>query len=180
MSTLAEVRLWGKTIGAVSLEYGEDVASFEYEAAFAQSGIQVAPIVLPLSRRVYRFPELSRATFFGLPGLLADSLPDTSPEYITRPMQDGAHVLGGDVQLVSNRFRSLTIGVSQLDDRSRSPIEFAKAVSQRFHLMTDARCNISPGLGILIKKQRVADQPIPRSVSAMPQNLKLCDPQSPG
>jgi serine/threonine-protein kinase HipA len=76
MSTLAEVRLWGKTIGAVALQDGEDVASFEYDAAFAQSGIQVAPIVMPLSRRVYRFPELSRPTFLGLPGLLADSLPD--------------------------------------------------------------------------------------------------------
>ncbi len=76
MSTVAEVRLWGKTIGAVSLQDGEEVASFEYDAAFAQSGIQVAPIVLPLSRRVYRFPALSRTTFRGLPGLLADSLPD--------------------------------------------------------------------------------------------------------
>ena len=76
MSALAEVRLWGKTIGAVSLQDGEDIASFEYDAAFAQSGIQVAPIVMPLSRRVYRFPALSRPTFHGLPGLLADSLPD--------------------------------------------------------------------------------------------------------
>jgi len=76
MSTLAEVRLWGKTIGAVSLLDGEDVASFEYDAAFAQSGIQVAPIVMPLSRRVFRFAALSRPTFHGLPGLLADSLPD--------------------------------------------------------------------------------------------------------
>lgn len=76
MSTLAEVRLWGKTIGAVSLADGEEVASFEYDAAFAQSGIQLAPLVMPLSRRVYRFPELSRPTFLGLPGLLADSLPD--------------------------------------------------------------------------------------------------------
>jgi serine/threonine-protein kinase HipA len=76
MSTLAEVRLWGRTIGAVSLQDGEDVASFEYDTAFAQSGIQVAPIVMPLSRRVYRFAELARPTFHGLPGLLADSLPD--------------------------------------------------------------------------------------------------------
>ncbi|MBK7324919.1 MAG: type II toxin-antitoxin system HipA family toxin [Propionivibrio sp.] len=76
MSTLAEVRLWGKTIGAVSLPDGDEVASFEYDAEFAQSGIQVAPIVMPLSRRVFRFPELSRPTFLGLPGLLADSLPD--------------------------------------------------------------------------------------------------------
>ena len=76
MTTLAEVRLWGKTIGAVSLQDGEEAASFEYDAAFAQSGIQVAPLVMPLSLRVYRFPALARPTFHGLPGLLADSLPD--------------------------------------------------------------------------------------------------------
>jgi len=76
MNTLGEVNLWGRTIGAVSLLEGDDVAAFEYDAQFAQSGIQVAPIVMPLSRRVYRFPELSRLTFLGLPGMLADSLPD--------------------------------------------------------------------------------------------------------
>ncbi len=76
MSTLAEVRLWGRTIGAVSLVDGEDVAAFEYDPAFARSGIEIAPITMPLSTRVYRFPELPRITFYGLPGLLADSLPD--------------------------------------------------------------------------------------------------------
>ena len=76
MTTVAEVRLWGKTIGAVSLLDGDDVAAFEYAPDFAQSGIQVAPITMPLSRRIYRFPQLSRETFLGLPGLLADSLPD--------------------------------------------------------------------------------------------------------
>jgi len=76
VTTLAEVRVWGKTIGAVSLEAGQDVASFEFDAAFARSSVQVAPIVMPLFRRVYRVPELSRQTFLGLPGLLADSLPD--------------------------------------------------------------------------------------------------------
>jgi serine/threonine-protein kinase HipA len=77
MSTVAEVRLWGRTIGAVSLEEGEEVAAFEYDPAFAQSGIEISPITMPLSRRVFSFPELSRRTFYGLPGLLADSLPDT-------------------------------------------------------------------------------------------------------
>jgi len=76
MTTVAEVRLWGRTIGAVSLEDGEEVAAFEYDPAFAQSGIEISPITMPLSRRVHRFPELSRTTFYGLPGLLADSLPD--------------------------------------------------------------------------------------------------------
>jgi len=76
MSTVAEVKLWGRTIGAVVLEDGSEVAAFEYDAAFARSGIEVAPLVMPLARRVYTFPELSRETFHGLPGLLADSLPD--------------------------------------------------------------------------------------------------------
>jgi len=76
MTTVAEVRLWGRTIGAVSLEEGEEVTAFEYDPAFAQSGIEISPITMPLSRRVHSFPELSRRTFYGLPGLLADSLPD--------------------------------------------------------------------------------------------------------
>ena len=76
MSRVAEVRLWGRTIGAVSLKEGDEVAAFEYDPVFAQSGIEISPITMPLSRRVYTFPELSRKTFYGLPGLLADSLPD--------------------------------------------------------------------------------------------------------
>jgi serine/threonine-protein kinase HipA len=76
MNTVGEVKLWGRTIGAVSLLAGEDVAAFEYDSQFAQSGIEVSPLMMTLSRRVYRFPELSRQTFLGLPGLLADSLPD--------------------------------------------------------------------------------------------------------
>ncbi len=76
MSSIAEVRLWGRTIGAVSLAAGDDVAAFEYDPAFVRSSIEVSPLVMPLSSRIYRFPELSRKSFYGLPGLLADSLPD--------------------------------------------------------------------------------------------------------
>ncbi|MEN8213267.1 MAG: HipA domain-containing protein [Pseudomonadota bacterium] len=76
MSTIAEVKLWGRTIGAVMLEEGHDTALFEYDPAFAASGIEISPLQMPLSRRVYSFPGLSRETFHGLPGLLADSLPD--------------------------------------------------------------------------------------------------------
>lgn len=76
MNRVTEVRLWGRTIGAVSLANDDGVASFEYDPAFIGSGIEIAPLTLPLANRVYRFPELSRQTFHGLPGLLADSLPD--------------------------------------------------------------------------------------------------------
>ncbi len=73
---IAEVKLWGRTIGAVSQEPGRDCASFEYEDAFVGSGIELSPLVMPLARRVYEFPALPRGTFHGLPGMLSDSLPD--------------------------------------------------------------------------------------------------------
>lgn len=76
MSTVAEVKLWGRTIGAVALEDGAETATFEYDRAFAGSGIEIAPLTMPLSVRLYSFPALPRITFHGLPGLLADSLPD--------------------------------------------------------------------------------------------------------
>lgn len=76
MSQGAKVRLWGRTIGAVALEEGDRVATFEYDPAFARSGIEVSPLTMPLSSRVFAFPELSRQTYYGLPGFLADSLPD--------------------------------------------------------------------------------------------------------
>jgi serine/threonine-protein kinase HipA len=74
--SLAEVKLWGRTIGAVSLEAGGQFAAFQYDPAFARSGIEVSPITMPLNERVYVFPDLPLRTFHGLPGLLADSLPD--------------------------------------------------------------------------------------------------------
>ena len=73
---MAEVQLWGRTIGAVSMDDGQDYAAFQYDPEFAGSGIEISPLVMPLSERVYAFPELPRNTFHGLPGLLADSLPD--------------------------------------------------------------------------------------------------------
>lgn len=76
MNAVAEVRLWGRTIGAVALDRASDVASFEYDPAFVRSGIEIAPLTMPLNRRVYSFPALAKDSFHGLPGLLADSLPD--------------------------------------------------------------------------------------------------------
>ena len=76
MSTVAEVKLWGRTIGAVALEDGATTATFEYDPAFAGSGIEVAPLTMPLSERLYTFSSLPFETFHGLPGFLADSLPD--------------------------------------------------------------------------------------------------------
>ena len=73
----AEVILWGSRIGIVY--QGNDTGEFffEYDKEFLRSGIEVAPFMMPLSDRIFSFPELMRSNaFHGMPGLLADSLPD--------------------------------------------------------------------------------------------------------
>lgn len=74
--TAAQVMLWGTRIGTVAFDESREIGFFEYDPDFLRSDIEVAPIMMPLSPRVYGFPELSRQSFHGLPGLLADSLPD--------------------------------------------------------------------------------------------------------
>jgi serine/threonine-protein kinase HipA len=74
--TAAAVTLWGSRIAAVSVEAGARYATFQYDPAFARSGIEIAPIQMALRTRPYSFPGLPEDAFSGLPGLLADSLPD--------------------------------------------------------------------------------------------------------
>lgn len=70
------VKLWGTTVGYFHLEEGRNYVSFEYDRNFISMGVEVSPIMMPLSNRIYEFPELSIPAFKGAPGLLADSLPD--------------------------------------------------------------------------------------------------------
>lgn len=74
--TDARVRLWGRDIGAVSWLESREVGVFQYAPEFVASNIQVAPLMMPLREAPYEFPALPHAAFKGLPGLLADSLPD--------------------------------------------------------------------------------------------------------
>ena len=76
MNSDARVILWGSPIGAVTWLEGRDVGVFQYTPGFLGSGIQPAPLMMPLREFPYEFPGLARDTFRRLPGLLADSLPD--------------------------------------------------------------------------------------------------------
>jgi serine/threonine-protein kinase HipA len=77
VAALAEVRLWDRRVGAVS-EQDDGSIAFEYDPAFVRRSLQISPRKLPLAAGViYQFPELSRIeAFAGLPGVLADALPD--------------------------------------------------------------------------------------------------------
>lgn len=76
MSDTAKIILWGSLIGAVTWVDDREIGIFQYAPDFLLSNIQIAPLTMPLSEYPYEFPALPRNTFRGLPGLLADSLPD--------------------------------------------------------------------------------------------------------
>ena len=75
--TTATVTLWGTPVGYVSMDRGERFARFEYDPNFSAAGIELAPLKMPVeANRIYQFAELHPRAFHGLPGLLADCLPD--------------------------------------------------------------------------------------------------------
>lgn len=84
MVDVAEIKVWGELVGAVRWDEKEQLAYFEYDPKFLQKGWDLSPIKMPISNgsRIYSFPELRKGradiedTFKGLPGLLADALPD--------------------------------------------------------------------------------------------------------
>ena len=72
----AEIQLWGRTIAALIQPDNRGPVSFEYHPDFIGSNIQVAPLMMPLKKELFSFPDLTRTSFKGLPGLVTDSLPD--------------------------------------------------------------------------------------------------------
>ena len=84
MITTAFVKLWGEIIGAIAWDEDQQLGIFEYDAAFLAKKLDLSPLKMPVDRnqRIFSFPELRQSrnvefnTFKGLPGLLADILPD--------------------------------------------------------------------------------------------------------
>lgn len=70
------VRFKQHDVGAVSFDTDTGLGAFEYDPSFIEKGIELSPLKMPLAKRIYSFPELDFNTYKGLPGLIADSLPD--------------------------------------------------------------------------------------------------------
>jgi serine/threonine-protein kinase HipA len=77
LTTLANVFIWDSFVGTVAWASDMHVAFFEYSDNIKKQNLELSPLMMPLAgRQVYSFPTLSEETYQGLPGLLADSLPD--------------------------------------------------------------------------------------------------------
>ena len=80
-----EVFIWGRRVGALAHDY-DQYSVFEYDPDFRTSGIELAPFMMPLSQSIYHAEHfgLPRGLFSGLPGMLADSLPDSFGNLLVR------------------------------------------------------------------------------------------------
>lgn len=78
MVDVAIVKMFGNPTGVFRWDSRYDIVQFEYDKNFIGRGLEPSPLVMPVQPgRIYSFGDIGRETFKGLPGLLADSLPDT-------------------------------------------------------------------------------------------------------
>lgn len=75
-TNIAAVSLWGTQIGAVVWHPDSQHGEFQYSPALQDSSIEPCPITMPVRSEPYEFRSLNKETFKGLPGMLADMLPD--------------------------------------------------------------------------------------------------------
>lgn len=125
MVTTAEVSLYGKPMGVIVWDEQYGIGAFQYFPEFTLSRIEPAPLTMPAKDgEVYRFTNLNRQTFIGLPGLLADALPDAF----------GQELLN---RWLSSQGRSFANPIERLcyqGKRSMGAMEFAPSYSEHLEV----------------------------------------------
>jgi serine/threonine-protein kinase HipA len=81
MVTVLKATMWGKDVAAIAWNKDKEIAVIEFFESFANERLDIAPLMMPIEDllrgdRIFSFPSHKTKTFKGLPGLLADSLPD--------------------------------------------------------------------------------------------------------
>lgn len=160
----AEVYLWGTRIGYVVQENYNSIARFNYDEKFLKSNIEIAPIMMPLAKRVYSFPNLSMNSFKGLPGLLSDSLPDKfGTKLIERYLSDS----GRDISTFSSIEKLCYVG-----QRGMGALEYVPANADidvsNTSIDIDALTKLASD--ILTERKNIR---IDRNESAMEQLIKV-------
>ncbi len=145
----AEVYLWGTRVGVAAQEDNMALPVFSYDRRFLNSKIEISPLVMPLADTIYSFPALSKETFYGLPGLLADSLPD---KFGTRLIEKYLADRGRDIHSLTAVERLLYTG-----KRGMGALEFvpAKNYSEMKDEVIDISALVELASDILSEKENV-------------------------
>ena len=150
------VDLWGTPIGSVLLNEDDPIAKFEYSEEILDLGVELSPIAMPLSRRVYAFPDLPIQSFRGLPGLLADSLPDKFGNKVVAAWMKSMNRNPDDLNSLDRlaytgkrgmgalEYRPALLDAEDRDERT-SVDELAALADEVLKMRQDARANLTEG-----------------------------------
>lgn len=153
VQNLAEVRLWGKRVGALAYNPASRISSFEYAPEWLAGGVEIAPLRMPLSSQIFQFPGLNPETYKGLPAIFSDALPD---DFGNAVINAWLARNGRSTDLFTPLERLLYIG-----NRGMGALEFEPAIamtttgSEKIELVSliemvqkilDQRSNLSPGV----------------------------------
>jgi serine/threonine-protein kinase HipA len=184
---VAYIRIWDQLAGAVLWDNNKGTAVFEFDSQFLKNNLDLAPLTMPMAEakqgnRIYSFPELPKNTFKGLPGLLADSLPDRfgnqiinawlarqgrTPDSFTpveRLCYTGKRGMGAlEFQPIINSSleKSVPLEISELMELAQT------VINQRQQLKTDFTKTIDQGLLDIIRVGTSAGGNRPKAVIAV-------------
>lgn len=166
MVNQAKVNLYGRTIGYVAMDQRYAIVQFEYDRDFTRTGIQPAPLMMPaIAGRVYSFGDLNRETFKGLPGMLADSLPDTY----------GRALFEKWLALTGRTSSNVLETLCYLGKRCMGALEFEPAIDAPYD--PDMRLEIDSLVGVareaLLQKESFSTNLLEESKAAIAEILRL-------
>lgn len=112
-----EIRCWGSRVGAVALDEQSGFYVFEYERTWAMSRVELAPTTMPIggANRRFAFPTLPVDTYYRLPSLVADSLPDDFGNALTTAYLANEGVQSGQITALDRLAYLGTRGIGALE-----------------------------------------------------------------
>ncbi len=136
--SVVEVRMWGERVGAVAEDPRYRAYTFSYAPEWRKTGIELAPRMMPLdsSQTAFVFPTLSRESFKGLPGLLADALPDDFGNALVNAWMADKGIQRSDVTALDRLSYMAKRGLGALEfkpgqgprSESKEPLQMGKLV----------------------------------------------------
>ena len=170
MIKTAFVNIWGITIGAVAWDDKSKLCSFEYDPSFLLKGINLAPLKMPITSgtQIFSFPELrGTTTYNGLPGLLADSLPD---KYGNQLINEWLSQQGRDADTMNPVEKLCFIGTRGMGALEFQPSQFKRS-KNTFSVEIDSLVELSKK--ILAKRESLKANLNSNEKGAMTHMLKI-------
>ena len=147
---VVEVRCWGTRVGAVARDDRTGFYVFEYEPAWADAHVELAPSTMPTdgAQRTFIFPNLPAATYYGLPPMLADSLPDDFGNALTTAYLANQGVQPGEITPLDRLAYLGSRGLGALEFRpTRGPRPRRATAIELGELVVAARSTIAGNIG---------------------------------